>query len=142
MTTAPAEYKKPVPRPYNPEHTKPFWEAAKRHELVIPHCKRCSRYHFYPREMCPFCFSKDLDWVKASGQGRLYSWTAIRQPQNPNFQGDIPYAFSIVELAEGVRMISWVVGCRIPEDLKIDMPLVVEWDDVTPEWTLPKFRPA
>lgn len=143
MTTAPpSEYKKPLPRPENPPHTKPFWEATKEHRLVIPRCKTCSRAHFYPREECPFCYSKDLEWMPASGRARLHSYTVIRQPVNPNFQPDVPYAFALVQLDEGVRMISNIVGCRIPEDLQMDMPLQVEFEDVTPEWTLVKFKPA
>ncbi len=140
MTTQ-AEYKKPLPRPSNPPHTKPFWEAAKQHQLVLPRCKKCSRYHFYPREQCPFCFSPDLEWVPASGKGRLYSYTIIRQPINPAFAEDVPYPFAMVQTDEGVRMISNVVGCRV-EDLKVDMPLVVEFVDATPDWTLVKWKPA
>ena len=142
MTTGSSEYAKPLPRAENPPLTQPFWDAAKRHELIIPRCKTCDKPHFYPREQCPWCASKELEWVPASGKGRLHSYTVIRQPVNRNFQPDVPYAYCIIQLDEGVRMISNLVGCRIPEDLKMDMPVVAEFDDVTPDWTLVKFKPA
>ena len=141
--SAPApEYAKPIPRPLNPELSKPFWEAAQRHELVLPRCKRCGRYHFYPREVCPQCFAQDLEWVPASGRGRLYTYTLIYQPENRAFRDDVPYAHCIVRLEEGVAMMSQVVECKIPDDLRVDMPLVAVFDDVTPEWTLVKFKPG
>ena len=141
MSAPTTEYKKPIPRPLNPEVTKPFWEAAKRHELVLPRCKRCSRYHFYPREVCPHCFSKDLEWVPASGRARLFTYTVIHTPADQAFRDDVPYAHCIIQLEEGVSMISNVLECPV-EDLRVDMPLVVAFDDVTPEWTLVKWKPA
>ena len=136
-----ADYAKPLPRPMDPKLTQPFWEAAKRHELIIPRCRSCSRYFWYPRQACPRCLKEDWEWTPASGRGRLYSYTVVRQPQNPAFQEDVPYAYAIVQLEEGVRMISNVVGAPV-EELRVDMPLAVTFDDVTPEQTLVKFKPA
>jgi|SRR5579884_2142412 uncharacterized OB-fold protein len=136
-----SEYRKPLPNPLHRPASQPFWEAAKRHELVMPRCRRCDRLFFYPREVCPVCLQSDIDWVPVTGRGRLHSYTVIYQPANPNFRGDVPYVYALVQLEEGTRMISNVVGCR-PEDVRIDMPLVAEFDDVTPEVTLVKFRPA
>jgi uncharacterized OB-fold protein len=136
------EYSKPVPRPEDPALTRPFWEAAKRHELIIPRCRLCDRYFFYPRQACPYCLREQWEWAPASGRARLHSFTVVHQPQHPAFQADVPYAYAIVQLEEGVRMISNVVGCDVEKELRIDMPLVVDFDDVTAEWTLPKFRPA
>lgn len=138
MTT---EYKKPLPRPMHPELTKPFWEAAKRHELVMPRCKTCDHLFFYPREECPRCLSTNLEWAKVTGRGRLYSYTVVRQPANPAFNDDVPYVYAVVQLEEGPRMVSAVVDCPL-EELQVDMPLVAVFDDVTPEWTLVKFKHA
>lgn len=138
MTT---EYRKPLPRPADPQLTQPFWDAAKRHELVMPRCRRCNSYFWYPRQECPNCLLRDWQWEKVSGRGRLYTFTIVRQPQNPAFNEDVPYAYAIVQLEEGPRMITNIVGCPV-EDLKVDMPVVAEFDDVTPEVTLVKFRPA
>jgi uncharacterized OB-fold protein len=139
MTTQPPETQRPVPRPLNPELTRPFWEATKRHVLVLPRCRRCSRFHFYPRELCPYCLSPDLEWVPASGRGRLYSYTIVHQPPHPSFE--VPYVYAIVQLVEGVMLPSNVVECQIPDGVRIDMPLVAVFEDVTPEWTLVKFKP-
>jgi uncharacterized OB-fold protein len=141
MTTETPRPAKPVPQPANPTLTKPFWDAAKRHELVLPRCLKCSRYHFYPREMCPFCLSPKLEWVQASGRAHLYTYAVIYQPAHPAFTPDVPYAFATVQLVEGVMMPSTIVECKV-EDLRVDMPLTAVFDDISPEWTLVKFKPA
>ena len=136
-----AEYNKPLPRPLNPELTRPFWEAAKRHELVMPRCKTCDQLFFYPRSECPRCLGSDLEWVPVSGRGRLHSFTIINQPVNAAFRDDVPYVYAVVQLIEGPRMISNLVECDV-ESVSVDMPVEVVFDDVTPEWTLVKFKPA
>jgi len=135
------EYRKPLPNPLHREASRPFWEAAQRHELVMPRCRTCDRLFFYPREVCPVCLGSNLDWVTVSGRGRLHSFTVIHQPANPAFRGDVPYVYALVQLDEGPRMISTVIDCR-PEDVHIDMPLVATYADVTRDVTLVKFRPA
>ena len=137
-----AEYSKPLPRAEHPDLTAPFWEAAKRHELVIPRCKKCNAYFWYPREACPICLQNDWEWVPVSGKGRAHTYTVVYQPQNPGFNEDVPYAYTIVQLDEGVRIISNIVNCKIPDDLHVDMPLQAVFEDVSPEWTLVKFKPA
>jgi uncharacterized OB-fold protein len=136
-----AEYSKPLPRPFNPELTRPFWEAAKRHELVMPRCKTCDQLFFYPRSECPRCLGSDLEWVGVSGRGRLHSFTIINQPVNAAFRDDVPYVYAVVQLIEGPRMISNLVECDV-ESISVDMPVEAVFDDVTPEWTLVKFKPA
>jgi uncharacterized OB-fold protein len=135
------DYAKPLPRPINPELTRPFWEAAKRHELVMPRCKTCDHLFFYPRSECPTCLGNDLEWVGVSGRGRLHSFTIIHQPANATFRNDVPYVYAIVQLAEGPRMISNIVECDL-DALQVDMPLEAVYADVTPEWTLVKFKPV
>jgi uncharacterized OB-fold protein len=136
-----AEYNKPLPRPLNPELTRPFWEAAKRHELVMPRCKTCDQLFFYPRSECPRCLGSDLEWVPVSGRGRLHSFTIINQPVNAAFRDDVPYVYAVVQLIEGPRMISNLVECDV-ESVSVDMPVEAVFDDVTPEWTLVKFKPV
>ncbi len=133
------DYVKPLP-PLDPVGEE-YWKAAKRHELMIQRCKTCSKYVFYPRTMCPFCLSTKLEWVKASGKGIVYSYTVVAQNAAPGFREECPYIYAIVELDEGSRMVTNIVDCPI-EDCKIGMPVTVVFDDVTPEITLPKFRPA
>ena len=136
-----AEYNKPLPRPLNPELTRPFWEAAQRHELVMPRCKTCDQLFFYPRSECPRCLGSDLEWVGVSGRGRLHSFTIVNQPANAAFRDDVPYVYAVVQLIEGPRMISNLVECDV-ESVSVDMPVEAVFDDVTPEWTLVKFKPA
>lgn len=136
-----ADYTKPLPRPISPELTRPFWEAARRHELIMPRCKTCDHVFFYPRAECPRCLSSTMEWVPVSGRGRLHSFTIVYQPANAAFRDDVPYVYAVVQLDEGPRLVSNVVQCD-PEALQVDMPLVAVFDDVTPEWTLVKFRPA
>ena len=135
------DYDKPLPRGINPELTAPFWEAAGRGELVLPRCRTCSTVFFYPRELCPDCLSSDLDWVPASGKGRVYSYTIIHQPAHPTFRGDSPYVYAIIQLDEGPRMVSNIVDCP-NDDVSINMPVVAAFDAVTPDTTLVKFRPT
>ena len=125
----------------NAELTRPFWEAAKRHELVMPRCNTCSNIFFYPRECCPNCLASSFEWVPVSGKGRVYSYTVVYQPVNPAFQVDIPYIYAIIQLDEGPRMASNLVDCPI-EEAEVDMPVTVVFDEATPEVTLIKFRPA
>jgi uncharacterized OB-fold protein len=138
MTTA---YTKPLPDPYNAVLSEPFWEAAKRHELVMPRCKTCSGLFFYPRELCPNCLSSDLEWVPVSGKGRVYSYTVVHQPAHPAFREDAPYVYAMIQLDEGPRFIANIVGCSI-EDVEVDMRVCATFDDVTPEVTLIKFTPV
>ena len=136
------DFEKPLPRPEHPELTQPFWDAAKRHELVIPRCRRCDSFFWYPRELCPDCYEADWEWAPVSGRGRLYTYTVVRQPLNPAFEEDLPYAYAVVQLDEGVRLISNIVDCEIPDGLSVDMALEASYDDVSEEWTLVKFRPV
>ena len=90
---------------------------------------------------CAACGSFKWEWQRSSGKGKLFSWTTATQPMMPQFADSVPYSPAIVELDEGVRMITWLVRVK-PEELDLGMLLQVEFDDVTPEVTLPKFRRA
>ncbi len=78
-----AEYEKPLPRAEDPALTQPFWDATKRHELVIPHCSKCNQYFWYPRQACPNCLQEDWEWTPVSGKASLHTFTVVRQAQNP-----------------------------------------------------------
>lgn len=132
-------YKKPLPGPTL--ESKEFWEGCKRHELLIQRCRDCGSYRHYPRLLCPKCNSENTEWVKVSGKGQVYTWAVAVQPFHPGFAEDVPYAMVIVELEEGVRLMTNIMDSR-PEDLYIGMPVKVVFDDVTEEVTLPKFKRA
>jgi len=137
-----AEYTKPLPRSETPVINEVFWDAAKRHELLVPRCRKCNSFFWYPRPACPKCWEEDWEWVAVKGTGRVHTFTIVRQPQNPSFNDDVPYVYAIIQLDEGVRMISNVIKCKVPDDVKVDMRVKVVFDDVTSEWSLPKFEPA
>jgi uncharacterized OB-fold protein len=132
-------YRKPLPR--IDEESRGFWEACARHELYFQRCRRCSTQRFYPRAVCPTCLSDAVQWVRASGRGTVWSFTVTHQNQAPGFREELPYVLAIVELAEGPRLVTNVVGCD-PGAVRIGMPVEVVFEDVTPEITLPRFRPA
>ena len=131
---------KPMPVQEHKALTQPFWDAAKRHELIMQRCKKCANYIHFPREQCPVCFSQDLEWTSVSGNGRVYAFTVVHQAAHPAFQEETPYCFAIVQLDEGPRIVTNVVGN--PDDVQCDMRVTVQFDDVNPDWTLVKFRPV
>jgi uncharacterized OB-fold protein len=133
-----AEYNKPLPRPNR--LSAPFWEGTKRHELLLQRCDACGHVWFPPSTRCPRCLSTDYTWSKASGRGKVWSWIVMWQRYFPSFEADIPYNVAYVELDEGPRLMTNIVGCANGA-IYCDMPVVVFFDDVTPEITLPKFRP-
>ncbi len=131
-------YTKPLPTPTRTSVE--FWKAAKRHELCLQRCQDCSHYVVYPRSLCPQCLGTNLKWEKVSSRGTVYSYTIVRRAGTPGFEEDVPYVFAIVELDEGPRMSTNIVGIE-PEKVAIDMKVAVFFDDVTPEITLVKFKP-
>lgn len=133
-------YAGPIPVP-TPE-TKPFWEAAARHELLIQRCGDCGEHYFYPRPLCPHCLSRNVSWVRASGRGKLHTFVINhRAPRKSPLPP--PFIVAIVELEEGPRMMSNLVGIEPdPERIHIDMPVEVVFEPITADITLPRFRPV
>lgn len=131
------DYRKPLPKatPWS----KFFWDGCKEGKLYIQHCNDCKRKIFYPKLYCPFCLSKDLIWIQASGKGQIYSYMVVYAYQPTEFEEDVPYVVAIIDLEEGVRMMSNIVDCD-PEDVRCDDPVEVVFDKVTQDFTLPKFR--
>jgi uncharacterized OB-fold protein len=133
--TSPSRY---VPEP-SPE-TRPFWDACKRHELMLPYCKACAEFFFYPRQFCPKCFSWDIEWRPCSGRGTVYTFAIQYRPQMPGFTP--PYVTAIVQLEEGPRLMTNIVGVdATAENVRCDMAVEVTWEDISDEIALPLFRP-
>lgn len=135
MTQAP-----PRPLPVTDEDTKPFWDYCKAHELRVQKCSQCGELRYPPSPICPHCMSMTAEWAKLSGKGKVFSYIIVRRPYHPAFAKEMPYVAAIIELQEGIRMLSNVTGCKWDE-VKIDMPVEVAFEDVSPEFALPKFRP-
>ena len=130
--------RKPLPR--IDEESRGYWEALARHELYFQRCRDCGTKRFYPRALCPACLSSATEWVRASGRGTVYSFTVTYQNQAPGFREELPYVLAIVELDEGVRMMTNVIG-GAPDAVRVGMAVEVVFEDVTAEVTLAKFRP-
>lgn len=138
-----ADAKKPLPQP-TPE-TREFWDGMAKGEFTLQRCNNpaCERKpYFPPRPFCPACGSRDVSSFAASGRGTLHSYV-INYRAAPGFEEDAPYAIAVVELEEGPRLMTNIVGVeQTPEALPADLPLVLAPDAVSDEITLPKFRPA
>jgi len=129
------KYSKPLParRGYAGD----FYEYCRKHELRFQRCTDCDTWRHLPRDLCAKCASPRWEWGKSLGRGKVFSWTTVMQPMLPQFE--TPYSPVIVELEEGVRMVTWLVGVK-PEELRLDLPVEVAFEEVTPQVTLPKFR--
>ena len=127
---------KPLPRPA-PE-SRAFWEGAAAHRLLLPRCSSCNRFWFPPSERCPHCLSADFAWVESKGKGRIYSFVVYTRVYHPAFADDVPYVVAIVELDEGPRLLSNIVGT--PSDkIACDVRVRVTFDDVADGVSIPKF---
>ena len=132
------DYKKPIPA-ITPE-MRPFFEAAKRHELVVQRCTTCGTHRFPAREICSNCLSRDAAWVRVSGDGEVFSYNIMHQVYHPGFADEVPYAVVLVKLKEGAKITSNLVGVP-PHEITIGMPVTVVFEDITDAVTLPKFVP-
>lgn len=134
-----ADYQKLLPVPN--EETQPYWDSLKQHKMKLPQCKSCKQFHMYPRSHCPNCFSWDIEWREASGKGTLYTYAIQHRAQGPGFQDEVPYITAIVQLDEGPRLLTNLVGVE-PDPAKVicDSPVEIVYDDVTDAITLAKFR--
>jgi uncharacterized OB-fold protein len=128
-----------IPAPNPSPAARPYWDAAARGELVYQRCDVCGTIPPRPTTVCGSCLGRALTWRPSAGAGSLYSWTVVWRPQHPSFT--VPYAPAIVELDEGFRMMSAVVGCP-PDDLAAGMRLAVEFHPASETIALPYFRPS
>ena len=141
MADATKEIPKPLPE-ITPV-TQPFWAAAANGNLVMQLCGDCHAWVWCPRPACVECGSEKLSWEPLSGRGKVFAFTVIREVVGRalrGFAGDIPYVTAWIDLDEGPRICSNVIGCAI-EQVKIGMPVEVLFETAGPGISLPKFRP-
>lgn len=137
---AAAEPERPLrPRPALNLDNRFWFDAARQQRLVVQRCTSCKALRHPPGPCCPTCRSFGWDTVEASGQATLYSFVVAHHPRHPAF--DYPLVVAVVELEEGTRLITNLVGAT-PDEIRIGMPLTLEWLEADPELTLPVFRPA
>ena len=134
-----AQNQKPIPviQPW----TREFWKATKKGNLLIQQCQECNSNIFFPKKVCPECWSGNLDWQEASGKAQVYTFTVMRDMVEPKFMGDLPYVIAMVDLEEGIRMTTRIVNCN-PDDVEIGMNVEVVFEEVSPECSLPMFQPT
>lgn len=131
----------PAPAPTATPDTRRYWEGVEAGELWIQRCVESGRYFFYPRSTSPYVTGGDVEWVRASGRGKLYSYNILHKGI-PAFKDRLPYALAVVELEEGPRLMANIVGVdNLPENLILDMPLQVEFER-RGDSVLPVFSPA
>ena len=132
-------YAKPLPAV--DEDNKPFWDYCKQHELRMQKCLKCGKLHYPASMICPHCHHLESEWVKLSGKGRVYSFIVVHRVYHPGFANEVPYTVATIELEEGTRLLSNVIRCQ-PKDVRVGMPVKVVFEDVTEEFSLPKFQPV
>ena len=130
-------YEKLVPSPT--AETQPYWDGLNERRLLLQRCADCGKVRHYPRPVCDACWSMNTNWIDASGRGTVHSWTITHYAFHPGFKLDLPYILLTVDLPEGVRMNAQARGIDA-EKLRIGLPVVVAFDAVTPDLTLPVFE--
>jgi hypothetical protein len=130
------------PLPIADLDSKPYWDAAKAHELRAQQCSGCEQFRWPPSGVCPHCHSWKFQWATLPGTGIINSYTVVHQPIGA-FAADVPYVMARIALdgTDGqANITSNVAGCPW-ERMRVGMRVTVFFDDVTDHVTLPKFRP-
>jgi uncharacterized OB-fold protein len=129
------------PTPVADEASAPFFEGAATGRLMLMRCAGCGTHRYPSRDRCDVCWSTETEWVEATGRATLHSWVVFHQVYHPAFADRIPYNVAVVELEEGPRITTNIVGCDL-HDLKASMKLNVMFEEVAKSMALAKFRPA
>lgn len=131
-------YTKPLPA--LTEDNTPFWAACRKGILSMQQCAGCGHIRYPINRHCPRCLSTDYAWTPLSGRGTVYAYVVFHKAYHPGFKNDVPYNVALVHLEEGPRMYSNIVG--VPLDrVRIGDEVEVVFDKVTPDITIPRFRP-
>jgi len=134
-----SQYTKPLP--LITKLSKVFWDGCKEKKLLYQKCAECGEVIFFPKLLCPNCMSRNLEWKQSAGKGKIQTFTVTYDMAPPEFMPFVPYALAIIRLDEGYRMMSNIVQCDF-DNLSCEMPVEVVFEAVTPEFTLPYFRPV
>lgn len=128
---------RPLPRP--DERSRPFFDGARLGKLRIQHCPACGTSQLPGRFACDECLSEELEWAEASGRGSVFTFTIVHQKYHPAFTP--PYNVAVVQLEEGPRLLTSIVGVE-NEDIRAGMEVEVEFEAASDEVSLPRFRPT
>jgi uncharacterized OB-fold protein len=134
------EYRKPLPVP--DDLSRPYWEGARRRQLMIQRCAACGLWIHHPKATCPRCGATDLRPAPVSGRGIVHTFTVSHYVGAPGFEGETPYVIVQVELEEqpGLRVVANLRDCPC-DAVRVGLPVEVVFEAVTPDVTLPQFRP-
>lgn len=127
--------------PPQSEYGTPFWDATREERLLIPYSTETGEPFWYPREVAVDDLGGGYEWREATGDGTVYAVSVQHRAGPGRDEGEGPYAVALVDLAEGVRIMSNVVGCE-PDDVEVGMAVRVTWHDLSDGRKLPLFRPA
>ena len=124
------------------DRASPFWRSVDRRAMALPRCGACGRFHFYPRPVCPECWSDKLDWRPVRGRGTVWSYTIVRfaHGAHEGWKTRVPYAVALIELEEGVRMMGNVVDCAV-ESVHTGMAVRLAYREYE-DGLIPAFVPA
>ncbi len=129
---------KPLPLP--DEASEPFFDGAMKGELMIMRCSNCGTARAPSRAHCDNCLSGEFTWEKASGRGKVHTFAVMHQKYHPAFFDELPYNLAVVELDEGPRLSTNLVGVK-NDDIRVGMPVMVDFEKYE-DVALPKFRPV
>lgn len=129
------------PQPTPDSDSRAYWEGLKGGRLLLQHCNTCGNVQFYQQAICRKCMGTDLIHRAASGRGTVHSFSVVHRAPGPAFKQDTPYAVLLVELEEGPRMISSLIGAD-PMSVEFDMPVELVCDSANADVVLPRFRPV
>ena len=115
----------------------PWFSACREGILMLQFCTNCEHFQFYPRIMCSHCLGRDLDWRVATGRGKVASFSVVRRAISVAYE--VPYLVALIDLEEGPRMMSNIVGCA-PEEVSVGQAVKVDFDAWSETITLPVFR--
>lgn len=134
-----AEYTKPIPDPDPTNQV--FFDGANEGKLMLPRCTTCNKVHFYPRILCPYCHSSQIEWFEASGTGFIHTY-AVQHRAFGGWADEAPFVTAYIDLAEGDRIFTVLRGVdpEKPEEIEIGARVQVEFEQATDDIAIPFWR--
>lgn len=120
------------------ETTAPYWEAIDDERFELQQCRECREWIYYPREMCPHCYSNDLRWSEASDRGEILTYSTLYHTPVTAYEDNVPYVLAIATLEDGPQMMANVVNCD-PEDVEIGREVSIVFEE-RGDRKLPQFE--
>jgi uncharacterized OB-fold protein len=127
--------------PQTDDHTEKWWQALNDGRLLLEHCVPCGHLYFYPRGMCPACWSEEVEWVRASGRGRVYTYSVVHMNDLPPFRNRLPYVVAMVDLEEGPRITANLDGVDTTA-VEIGLLVTLRPRRLDERYSAPEFVPA